>query len=130
MTYVWVGAAGVVGTLLRYVLGLSVQRFVPSTVFPFGTLAVNLLGCLALGWFSHWMMDTNRLSPRIRAAVSAGLLGSFTTFSTFSVEAVQLFQHGLWWSGLVYVGISMFGRWGMVWLGARVGVKKKRVQHG
>jgi CrcB protein len=90
-----------------------------------------VVGCFALGWFFQWVKTKNRMSPRIRTSISTGLIGSFTTFSTFSVEAVHLFRHGLWGSGMAYVGISMIGGWWMVWMGTMVaGRRRERVQHG
>jgi len=74
MSYFLVGIAGIIGTLLRYVLGLWVQQLVPQTSFPVGTLAVNLVGCFALGWFFQWVMDKNRISPRVRTSISTGLM--------------------------------------------------------
>ena len=131
MSYWWVGIAGVVGTLLRYCLGLWVQQSVPQTSFPVGTLMVNLAGCFALGWFYGWTMSHNRISPRIRTAVSTGLIGSFTTFSTFSVETVQLFRQGLWGIGIGYAALSLIGGWVLVWWGAAVvRGRKERTQHG
>ncbi len=130
MSYFLVGIAGIIGTLLRYVLGLWVQQLVPQTSFPVGTLAVNLVGCFALGWFFQWVMDKNRISPRVRTSISTGLIGSFTTFSTFSVETVQLFRQGLWGSGIAYVGISMIGGLCLVWMGTAVADRRReRVRH-
>jgi CrcB protein len=115
--YVWNGTAGILGTWLRYGLGLWAQSWAPRTLFPLGTLTVNLIGCFVLGWFSQWVLDKTRVSPQLRSGISTGLLGSFTTFSAFSVETVQLFRHGLWGVGAVYAGISLIGGLGLVWLG-------------
>ena len=131
MSYFLVGIAGVIGTLLRYVLGVWVQQSIPHTAFPIGTLAVNLVGCFALGWFSQWVQDKNRISPRIRTSISTGLIGSFTTFSTFSVETVQLFRQGLWGNGIGYAGLSMTGGLFLAWLGTVVaGRRREGAQHG
>jgi len=125
MTYVLVGIAGVIGTLLRYVLGLWVQQSVPPTSFPVGTLTVNLLGCFALGWISQWVMGKSRISPSIRTSISTGLIGSFTTFSTFSAETVQLFRQGLWGNGIGYAGLSMIGGLCLVWMGTAVADRRR-----
>jgi CrcB protein len=125
MSYLLVGIAGIIGTWLRYVLGLFVQQSVPHTSFPVGTLTVNLLGCFALGWISQWVMGKSRISPNIRTSISTGLIGSFTTFSTFSAETVQLFRQGLWGSGIAYVGTSMIGGLCLVWLGTVVACRRR-----
>lgn len=130
MAYWLVGIAGVLGTWLRYVLGQWVQQAVPQGGFPAGTLAVNLAGCFALGWFSRWALDNPRIFPRFRTAVSTGFIGSFTTFSTFSVETVQLFRQEQWGIGILYAGLSMAGGLCLTWLGTAVaGRRKERVEH-
>jgi len=131
MSYRFVGMAGVAGTLLRYYIGLWVQQTIPQTPFPVGSLTVNLAGCFALGWFSWWALDNPRLSSAVRTAISTGLIGSFTTFSTFSAETVQLFRQGLWGSGISYAGLSMIGGLALAWLGtAAAGKGRKRERHG
>lgn len=131
MPYLWVGIAGVVGTLLRYYMGLWVQQTVPQTSFPVGTLAVNLAGCFALGWFSRWALDNPRISPSVRTGISTGLIGSYTTFSTFSVETVQLFRQELWGTGILYAGLSLAGGLYLTRLGmALANRRRERAQHG
>lgn len=117
MNYLWVGIAGVIGTLMRFVLGNWVQHWSAPTLFPAGTLAVNLIGCFALGWFSRWAFNHSRIPKRLQTSISTGLLGSFTTFSTFSVEFVHLIREGHVALGLTYSGASMIGGWCFVWLG-------------
>jgi CrcB protein len=126
LSYWLVGIAGVIGTLLRYWLGMGVQQSVPHSAFPTGTLAVNLAGCFVLGWFSQWALNGGRVSPRIRTSISTGLIGSFTTFSTFSAETVQLFRQGLWGSGLGYAGLSLIGGLCLVWLGMAAAGRRRR----
>jgi CrcB protein len=131
MIYFWVGLAGIVGSLLRYGLGWWVQQAVPPTAFPAGTLAVNLIGCFALGWFSRWALNTGRVPPRVHTAISTGLIGSFTTFSTFSVEMIRLFRQGLWGSAFGYAGLSLIGGLALVWLGTAVADRRgKEPRHG
>lgn len=131
MNYVWIGIAGIVGTWLRYGLGLGVQRLISQPMFPIGTLLINLIGCFALGWFSHWVMDKPYISPSIRTSISTGLIGSFTTYSTFSVETVQLFRQGLYGSGMTYVSISLVGGLCLVWFGTWIAGKGRgRTEHG
>jgi CrcB protein len=120
MTYFWIGIAGIVGAFLRYVLSSWVQGLPPEALFPIGTLTVNLAGCFALGWFSQWVLDKIRISPHLRSSISTGLIGSFTTFSAFSVETVQCFRQGLYGVAIAYAGASLIGGLCLVWLGAAV----------
>jgi len=131
MTYVWVGIAGAVGALLRYGLGLFLQQPGSPAAFPFGTLAANLTGCFVLGWFSRRVLGNPRVSPRFRAAVSTGLIGSFTTYSAFGVETVELVRLGKWGSAALYIGISLVGGLLLVRMGsAAAGAGKERIRHG
>jgi len=74
--------------------------------FPWGTLAVNILGCLALGVVMRWL-QVSAAHPALRPSLTIGLLGAFTTFSTFSYEAVALLQDGQWARAGLYVGGSV-----------------------
>lgn len=130
MDYIWVGIAGIVGTWLRYGLGLLVQPSLAQPPFPIGTLTVNLIGCFALGWFSQWGLGKIRLSARVRFSISTGLIGSFTTSSTFSVETVQWIRQGWIGSALVYAGTSLIGGLCLVWLGTRVASRRERAKRG
>ncbi len=88
----WVAIGGALGAVLRFGVGLwAVQSLGPR--WPWGTLAVNVLGSLALGVVLEWSARGG-LAPGPRALLATGLLGAFTTFSTFSVETVQLLERG------------------------------------
>ncbi|WP_124726451.1 fluoride efflux transporter CrcB [Staphylospora marina] len=121
----WIGIAGMVGTLLRYGLGGWMERWFPQSFFPVGTWTVNMIGCFALGWFSEWAMDKTGISPAIRTAVSTGLIGSFTTFSTVSVETVQLFRQGLYGIGGLYAGTSLIGGLCLAWMGTAIAGRRR-----
>jgi len=124
LNYVWIGIAGIAGTGLRHVLGVWARALFPQTSFPVGTLAVNLIGCFVLGWFAQLVLAKSRISHQVRLAISTGLIGSFTTFSTFSVETVQLIQGGMLGAGIAYAGVSLIGGLLLVWLGAASGIGK------
>ena len=88
-----VGLAGLAGTLCRYWLSGAVSRRY-GEAFPFGTLAVNLLGCFAAGLLFHFMQERQTFSETARAAVFVGLLGGFTTFSSYGLQTFTLLREG------------------------------------
>ncbi len=87
-----VGAGGFVGSALRFVVSGWVQRLAATSVIPYGTLAVNILGCLALGFLGGIAEYRQMLEPGQRLFLMVGILGGFTTFSTFAFESVSLLQ--------------------------------------
>jgi CrcB protein len=85
---------GGVGSALRFALSLAVDaRLFPRFPFPWGTLAVNLTGCFAIGVLAT-LADARVISPTLRLFLVTGLLGGFTTFSAFGMETFQLIQDG------------------------------------
>ena len=90
-----VALGGAVGCVLRYAGTLGATRFLGAG-FPWGTLFVNLLGCLLAGFVFSIAAKHAGLSPTVRLLVLTGFLGGFTTFSTFMVETVTLIQDGSW----------------------------------
>ena len=96
---------GAVGAVARYGLSGWVQSLL-GTTFPIGTLVVNVLGSFALG-FSLPLFATLAWSAESRTLVTIGFLGAFTTYSTFSYEAVVLLEGGEWARGGVYMGGSL-----------------------
>ena len=100
MTLLVVGLGGAAGALSRYWATGWVQSLAGS-FFPWGTLAVNVMGSLALGFTLVWLQATVS-SPHLRDLVAIGFLGSFTTFSTFSYEALSMLRDGDWWSAAGY----------------------------
>lgn len=90
------------GTGARYLLsGWSVQRF--GGAFPYGTLAVNAIGSFALGVLMQTALTTQLLPPTLRLTLTTGVLGGFTTYSTFNYETLQFFQEGTVLMGLVNI---------------------------
>ncbi len=88
-----VGLAGLAGTLCRYWLsGAFARRY--GEAFPAGTLAVNLLGCFAAGLLFHLVQERAAFSETARAAVFVGLLGGFTTFSSYGLQTFALLREG------------------------------------
>ncbi len=89
-----IGIAGLVGTLLRYGIGGALTRVKVGASFPYETLVINVTGCLAIGALAGLAESRGILSGTSRAVVFIGLLGGFTTFSTFGYETFQLVRAG------------------------------------
>jgi len=103
-----IALAGSLGTLARYGLGGFVQGLT-GKVFPWGTVAVNLLGCLLFGMLWSAMEERWALNSHTRLIILIGFLGAFTTFSTFVVETMQLLGDAEWLPALGYFSIVKFG---------------------
>ena len=88
-----IAAGGALGALSRYGL-YTVVHAAAGCAFPFGTLVVNLLGSLAMGFLYVWLFDRLNVGPEWRAFLLVGFLGSFTTFSAFSLETLNLLEQG------------------------------------
>ena len=117
MKMVWfVAVGGAVGSVARYLVGLTVQSR-SGLDFPVGTLLVNLSGCLLLGFLAGYLLQTSAVSPEIRALLTTGLCGGYTTFSTFCYETVTLIQDADWRRAGLYVGLSVLGSLGATILG-------------
>lgn len=86
-----VGVGGFAGAIGRYLISGWVQRLTGSS-FPWGTLAVNVVGCLALGMLMRFVELRGFFGPEARLFVGVGILGSLTTFSTFGYETVELMR--------------------------------------
>ena len=94
LNLLYVGLGGFIGASLRYATGLFVGRFTTGALFPYGTFVVNMLGCLLIGFLAGLSDSRQLLNDTSRAFVFTGMLGAFTTFSTFSYETMGLFQNG------------------------------------
>jgi CrcB protein len=112
-----IGMGGFAGTLLRYGISGLIQNLSKSIAFPYGTLAVNLLGCLAIGFLSQLAESYGVFSSEARTFVFVGLLGAFTTYSTFASETVNLARDGQGSLALANLGLHIFLGLAAVWLG-------------
>ncbi|MEX2029571.1 MAG: fluoride efflux transporter CrcB [Anaerolineales bacterium] len=92
--FVLVGVGGFLGSALRYYLSGLIQSLTKSYSFPYGTLGVNIAGCLLIGALSELAEARGLLSPEARLVLIVGLLGGFTTFSTFANESLNLIRLG------------------------------------
>lgn len=111
MTILYITLAGIVGTLSRYGLEGFIQGRTKSA-FPMGTLIVNLTGCFVLGFIVRIATGAGVISPDLRAGLTIGFCGAFTTMSTFSYESVQLLSRGDYLRAGVYMSVTILG--GMV----------------
>ncbi|MDT8320488.1 MAG: fluoride efflux transporter CrcB [Xanthomonadales bacterium] len=112
-----VGAGGFLGALARYGLSGWVHRQLPLATFPYGTLAVNLLGCLLIGVIAGLAESRQMFSPEFRVFALIGVLGGFTTFSTFGFETFALMRDGDHLRAGASVGLHLVFGLTLVWLG-------------
>ena len=102
----YIAAGSALGGVSRYLVGGMMQKLF-DTIFPAGTLVVNLTGSFLLGLFLRFALDTPALTPELRAFLTIGFCGGYTTFSTFSYETVALLEDGQWTRAGVYAGLSV-----------------------
>ena len=115
-----VGLGGSVGAIGRYLLGGYVHQISGQHWFPYGTLSVNLIGCLFIGLVMGLIETKGILSPEARVFILVGVLGSFTTFSTFGYESVELLRESRELSALINIGAHvLLGLLG-VWIGLQI----------
>lgn len=91
LKYALVSLGAAIGGALRYWLSNYVYKFLPET-FPYGTLAVNVLGSFLVGFFIFYLSDREIISSNLKLFLTVGFCGGFTTFSTFSLETMNLFR--------------------------------------
>jgi CrcB protein len=111
---------GGVGTAFRYWLSGGVYRFISPT-FPFGTLLVNVAGCLLIGVSMSLFEERFAVQPLLRIFLTIGVLGGFTTFSTFSFETIALLREGSLLAGFGNIISSVAGCLMATWMGMVVG---------
>jgi CrcB protein len=114
------GLGGFVGSILRYSVSGFVQDLSRSIDFPYGTLAVNLIGCLAIGFLSQLAETRGYFTAETRTLVFIGVLGGFTTFSAFSNETMNLWREGESLLAGVNVAAHLVLCLGAVWLSRAV----------
>ena len=115
-----VAAGGVVGTLIRFGVSTWVSTQWPRHFF-FATLAVNLLGCLLIGYLYASFLHRPELSPEMRSGLIVGFLGALTTFSSFSLDGLRLLESGQPATAFGYIGASVLGGLLAAWLGLTLG---------
>ncbi len=107
MSYLWVTIGSAIGGLLRYVLTRLTLSL--STGFPYGTILINILGCFVIGFFGTLTVQTGKyaVSENTRLFIMVGLCGGFTTFSSFSLQTLDLLRSGMWARALANVVLSV-----------------------
>jgi CrcB protein len=115
-----IGLFGGLGSVLRYLVSGWCQRLTAGS-FPVGTLAVNLIGCLVIGCAAALLLGPRLMREEYRLAILIGLLGGFTTFSSYAWESFSLLNNGEWVLALSNIMVSNALGLVAVWLGYRVG---------
>jgi CrcB protein len=111
-----IGLAGFAGTLTRYWLsGVIARRY--GETFPYGTLAVNALGCFVAGFLFYFMYERFLNSPTSRSLVFIGFLGAFTTFSSYSLQTFMLLRDGEFYLAFLNMAASNILGLLLVWAG-------------
>jgi CrcB protein len=123
MSLLFVMIGGFLGTICRFSVG---EWLYTENGFPLATLSVNLIGCFILGWFLTFVNRRKTINPAYTFIFGTGFIGSFTTFSTFSVETIHLFQKGLYVTALVYVLSTMILGLLLTFLGSKVALLNRK----
>ena len=105
MTWLWVASGGAIGASLRYALGMYLAK--PDSVFPWATWWINIGGCAFAGVFFALSQKYPSLQQEARLFFMVGILGGFTTFSSFGLETLQLLKQGQWFTALSYAVSSV-----------------------
>ena len=115
MDFLYVGIGGAIGSILRYCLSLLPIH----THFPFLTFITNIIGAILIGFITS-LFDNQIISPQVNKLLKTGLCGGFTTFSTFSLEALTLLERNQKGIAVVYIFLSVVGCVIGVWFGKKL----------
>jgi fluoride exporter len=120
--YLVIAIGGALGTILRFGVSMGIDSAVTkgNSIFPWGTIVVNITGCLVIGFFATVTSSEGRLmvSPLVRQFVMIGICGGYTTFSAFSLQTLNLWNDNQRWEALANILISVVVCLVGVWLGA------------
>jgi CrcB protein len=103
---VLISLGGALGTAARYLLAVWLLRAL-GPAFPYGTLAVNVIGSFLLGVIMHGSGDAALFSPTTRTVLATGVMGGFTTYSAFNYETLRYLQQGAWMTAGLYVAATL-----------------------
>lgn len=115
-----VGIGGFIGSVLRYLASGYVQQSTKSIDFPYGTLAVNVIGCFIIGFLAQLAEERGVFTGESRLFIFTGFLGGFTTFSSFGNETLNLARDSQMMNALANVGANVILGLFAVWLGRTV----------
>lgn len=125
MSYLWVGLGGALGSMLRFWIGGLIGSTHLAEKFPLGTLVINITGSFVIGIFASMTGPEGRFDPHWRTfavqLVMVGVCGGYTTFSSFSLQTLNLARDGQWLYAGLNVGLSVALCMVGVWLGAALG---------
>ena len=114
-----IAVGGGLGSVARFLVAREMERCL-GNFLPYGTLVVNLLGSLALGWLATVFLARPEINIALRLGIAVGFLGAFTTFSAFSLESVQLMLNGAVWRAALNVAINTVVCLSMCYLGMQL----------
>jgi CrcB protein len=120
LSVLYAALGGAIGSASRYLLGTWTQSISQSIDFPYGTLTVNLIGCFVIGFLSQLAESRGVFTPESRALVFIGILGGFTTFSSFGNDTINLLRDGETFNALANIGANVIVGLFLVWLGRSV----------
>ena len=119
LSIVAIAVGGGCGSIARFLITREMEHHF-GNFLPYGTLTVNVLGSLALGWLATFFLVRPEISSTIRLGLTAGFLGAFTTFSAFSLDSVQLLLSGAVWRAVLNVVFNTVVCLGMCYLGMQL----------
>ena len=111
-----IAVGGGCGSIARFFIAKEMEHRL-GNFLPYGTLAVNVLGSLFLGWLATFFLDRPEINNALRLGLTVGFLGAFTTFSAFSFDSVQLLLNGAVWRAVLNVAVSTIVCLSMCYLG-------------
>ncbi len=114
---VLVGVGGFIGAILRYLLSGAIYRLLAYPIFPIGIAIVNIIGCLVIGFLGGLVESRQALTPELRTFLFIGVLGGFTTFSSFGYDTFGLLRDGQMFFAISNVLIQVLVGLGAVWFG-------------
>ena len=114
-----IAVGGGLGFVARFIVTWEMERWL-GNFLPYGTLIVNVLGSLAMGWLATVFLARPEINIALRLGIAVGFLGAFTTFSAFSFEAVQLMLNGAVWRAVLNVTVNTVVCLGMCYLGMQL----------
>ena len=120
MNILIVAVGGGLGAVMRYLMSEWTHAYLSPSSFPAGTAVVNILGCLAIGLLGGHTESLESFSPQARLFLFLGVLGGFTTFSSFGHETMRLLREGQMFHGLANVGLHVCIGLVAVWIGYRL----------